>query len=95
MIRRMNSSSASAANEAERLIETARIAHVLLQRGATIDNVSGLLRCSVEYCRFALAFNKANDATKLRALVEVWPLEVIKRERFYEGCSFDACKTVP
>lgn len=85
---------AFAANEVERLIETARIANVLLQRGAIIDNVSSLLNRSVDYCQFALAFNKANDGTKLRALVEDWPLEAIQRKCPCESQLVDVCKAL-
>ena len=84
-----------AANEAERLIETARITTVLLRRGAPISDASTLLDCSNEYCESALAFTRGNDGLKLRALVENWPLSVIKRECSYKVRSFDTFKTVP
>ena len=83
------------ANEAERLIETARITTVLLRRGAPISDASTLLDCSNEYCEFALAFAKVNDGLKLRALIENWPLSVIQRECFYKVRSFDTFETVP
>lgn len=87
-------SSFSPANEAEQLIATQRTANVLLRRGATIKDVSALLQHSSEYCELALAFFNASDATKLRALVEDWPLAAIKRKCFCEGRSFDTCMTV-
>ena len=69
----------SAAIEAERLIDMARIANLLLRRGASMNRVCALLGCTVEECELALAFFKANDGSKLRALVEDWPLPAIKR----------------
>ena len=87
--------SSAATIEAERLIEMAQIANLLLRRGASVNDVCALLRCTLERCEFALAFFKANDGLKLRALVEDWPLAVIRRACFCEGRSFDDYKTVP
>ena len=96
MIRgRFTNSGSKAANEAERLLETARVANLLLRRGATMNDLSALLKCSNEFCELALQFFRANDGKKLRALVEDWPLAVIRRESVCEDRSFDTCKIVP
>ena len=94
-LRLIPKSSSSTANEAEGLIETARIANILLRRDASMNDVCALLKCTLEYCESALAFFEANDGLKLRALVEDWPLAVIKRVSFCKGRSLDDCKTVP
>ena len=69
-----------ATNEAEGLIDLARIANQMIRKGASINEVCDLMQCSADRCKLALAFFQANDAVKLRALVEDWPLAEIERE---------------
>jgi len=88
-------SSPPATNEAERLIKMARSANILLRKGASMNDVCALLKCTVERCELALALFKANDGLKLRALVDDWPLPVIKRACLCEGRSYGDYKTVP
>ncbi len=87
--------SSPATTDAEKLIEMARVANILLRQGASVNDVCVLVKCTLEHCEVALAFFTANDGLKLRALVEDWPLPVIKRECLCEGRSFGDCTLVP
>ena len=93
--RLISMSSLPAMSESEKLIDMGRVAKRLLRQSTSMSDTSALLRCTIEHCEVALAFFTANDGLKLRALVEDWPLPVIKRECLCEGRSFGDCTLVP
>ena len=88
---RLPSARSDVANDAERLIEIARTVNVLRRRGMSMNGACALLNYTLEECELALAFHQANHGFKLRALVEDWPLPVIKQACFCEGRSFADC----
>lgn len=65
---------------AETLIDTGRIAKILLRQGASMNDLCVYLRCDLAYVALASDFFSGNHGVVVRALVEEWSLARIVQE---------------